>query len=44
MLYSDVVEYHYEGNGFLLRPPLDIHSHSVRELAVFQGPLEGSME
>ena len=44
MLYSDVVEYHYGGNGFLLRPPFDMQSHSVRELAVFQGPLEGIME
>jgi hypothetical protein len=44
MLYSDAVGYQYEGNGFLLRPPLDMHTHSVRELAVFQDPLEGSME
>ena len=42
MLYSDAVGYHFEGNGFFLRPPLGMHTHSVRELAVLQSPTEDS--
>lgn len=44
MLYSDAAGYQYEGNGFLLRLPFVMHTDTVKELAVFQGPLEGFME